>query len=382
MRPSASPSGDPSSSRTSAPSCQTGRPKWRPRAASAPALADLGTGRGQDPSRRALPPSWFVLLTIAGLIAAVGIFTNSQILIVGAMVVGPEYAAIISVALGINKRDRNRIRAGVAALFFGFLIAIVVTFAFSVVVRAWVWNPTAFRLGVRPVSNLINTRTSSRSWSRRWPGSSASCRSSRPGPAPSSASSSRSRRSPRPPTSAFRAPSRTGAKHRLPHPAAVERRDPHGGGRGRAGRATTRLAARRQSARSEPSPERVESRSSRVRAGSVTAQVTSKAPNRHETVADLGLRNTGNLGSNPPSFSFWDLGRRPANQVDAQRRDGVLVAGPSARHGDRFLLEVEVAVRRVGGRFIERVRFNGRLRAHHRPSASPRANRLNRMTSR
>ena len=44
------------------------------------------------------PPSWFILLTIAGLIAAVGIFTNSQILIVGAMVVGPEYAAIISVA--------------------------------------------------------------------------------------------------------------------------------------------------------------------------------------------------------------------------------------------------------------------------------------------
>ena len=73
------------------------------------------------------PPSWFALLTIAGLIAAVGIFTNSQILIVGAMVVGPEYAAIISVALGINKRDRPRIRAGAAALFFGFLIAIVVT---------------------------------------------------------------------------------------------------------------------------------------------------------------------------------------------------------------------------------------------------------------
>ena len=64
-----------------------------------------------------------------------------------------------------------------------------------------------------------------------------------------------------------------------------------------------------------------------MRAGSVTAQVTSKARTGHEAVSDLGLRNTGNLGSNPPSFSFWDLGRRPANQVDAQRRDGVLVAG-------------------------------------------------------
>jgi uncharacterized hydrophobic protein (TIGR00271 family) len=103
------------------------------------------------------PPSWFALLAIAGLIAAVGIFTNSQILVVGAMVVGPEYAAIISVALGLNKRDRTSIRTGAAALFFGFLMAIVVTLIFSIIVRAAGWEPAAFRIGVRPVSNLINT---------------------------------------------------------------------------------------------------------------------------------------------------------------------------------------------------------------------------------
>src|SRR5215831_11488835 len=44
-------------------------------------------------------PSFYGLLIIAGLIGAVGILTNSQILIVGAMVVGPEYNAIIAVAL-------------------------------------------------------------------------------------------------------------------------------------------------------------------------------------------------------------------------------------------------------------------------------------------
>jgi hypothetical protein len=37
-------------------------------------------------------PSFFGLLAIAGLIGAVGILTNSQILIVGAMVVGPNTA--------------------------------------------------------------------------------------------------------------------------------------------------------------------------------------------------------------------------------------------------------------------------------------------------
>ena len=47
-------------------------------------------------------PSFFGLLAIAALIGAVGILTNSQILIVGAMVVGPEYSAIIAAALGIS----------------------------------------------------------------------------------------------------------------------------------------------------------------------------------------------------------------------------------------------------------------------------------------
>ena len=51
------------------------------------------------------PPSFYALLVIAGLIAAVGILTNSQILVVGAMVVGPEYFAIIAAALGCSKRD-------------------------------------------------------------------------------------------------------------------------------------------------------------------------------------------------------------------------------------------------------------------------------------
>ena len=62
----------------------------------------MGCGRSQDPLRTPFyAPSFFVLLAIAGLIGAVGILTNSQILIVGAMVVGPEYNAIMGVALGI-----------------------------------------------------------------------------------------------------------------------------------------------------------------------------------------------------------------------------------------------------------------------------------------
>jgi uncharacterized hydrophobic protein (TIGR00271 family) len=102
------------------------------------------------------PPSWFLLLTIASVIAAVGIFTNSQILVVGAMVVGPEYSAIISVAYAIDRHERSRVRSGLLALLVGFAAAILATFAFSLLVRAAGWESTAFRLGFRPVSSLID----------------------------------------------------------------------------------------------------------------------------------------------------------------------------------------------------------------------------------
>ncbi|MFH0172832.1 DUF389 domain-containing protein [Streptomyces cacaoi] len=103
------------------------------------------------------PPSFYLFLVIAGLIGAVGIITNSQILIVAAMVVGPEYGAITSVALGIDNRSRPRIEQGLLALLVGFLLAIVATFLFALLVRGFGLQPEAFERGVRPVSNLINT---------------------------------------------------------------------------------------------------------------------------------------------------------------------------------------------------------------------------------
>jgi uncharacterized hydrophobic protein (TIGR00271 family) len=102
-------------------------------------------------------PSFFVLLAIAVLIGAVGILTNSQILIVGAMVVGPEYNAIIAVALGISQRDRSAVRDGLLALVLGFFVAIVLTFVFGVAIRASGRAPELFLKGLRPVSDLINS---------------------------------------------------------------------------------------------------------------------------------------------------------------------------------------------------------------------------------
>jgi uncharacterized hydrophobic protein (TIGR00271 family) len=102
------------------------------------------------------PPSWYALLIIAGLIAAVGILTNSTILIVGAMVVGPEYGAILSLAFGVDGHDFRQVRRALFALVVGFALAIIAALLMALIIRGAGLEPKLYRLGIRPVSDLID----------------------------------------------------------------------------------------------------------------------------------------------------------------------------------------------------------------------------------
>jgi uncharacterized hydrophobic protein (TIGR00271 family) len=102
-------------------------------------------------------PSFYILLIIAGLIGAVGILTNSQILVVGAMVVGPEYNAIMGVALGLDKWRKRPVMRGALALLAGFSAAIVITLIFGLIIRWSGRTPRLYLAGVRPVSALIDS---------------------------------------------------------------------------------------------------------------------------------------------------------------------------------------------------------------------------------
>ena len=61
-----------------------------PRRAAARDHASMGDGGGHHPRRAGICSTLYVLLAVAGLIGAVGLITNSQVLIVAAMVVGPS----------------------------------------------------------------------------------------------------------------------------------------------------------------------------------------------------------------------------------------------------------------------------------------------------
>ncbi len=102
------------------------------------------------------PFSFFLLLVSAGLIATVGILTNSQILIVAAMVVGPEYNALLGAALGITERSARPVKRGAVALAVGFAMAIAASLLFGLAIRGTVGAPHQYTLGIRPVANLIS----------------------------------------------------------------------------------------------------------------------------------------------------------------------------------------------------------------------------------
>lgn len=66
-------------------------------------------------------------LTIACLLAAVGVATNSPVTIVGAMVVGPEFGPLAAISVGLVAKRWDLVRRASMALAIGFPLAIVIT---------------------------------------------------------------------------------------------------------------------------------------------------------------------------------------------------------------------------------------------------------------
>jgi uncharacterized hydrophobic protein (TIGR00271 family) len=93
--------------------------------------------RVEDDSR--LTWAFLAFLAIATQIAAIGVIVNSPILIVGAMVLGPEFGAIAAICFGLLQRDRRLIGRALRALTVGFAFAIVITFACALVSRWLGW---------------------------------------------------------------------------------------------------------------------------------------------------------------------------------------------------------------------------------------------------
>jgi uncharacterized hydrophobic protein (TIGR00271 family) len=100
----------------------------------------------------------FVLFMVfAALIAAVGIYLDSEILIVGAMVVGPEFGPIAGFCVALVQRRRDlAVRSGIA-LAAGFPLAITTVFFATLIFKATDLTPEDFTAADHGISNLISS---------------------------------------------------------------------------------------------------------------------------------------------------------------------------------------------------------------------------------
>jgi uncharacterized hydrophobic protein (TIGR00271 family) len=80
--------------------------------------------------------SFLAFMVLATLIAACGIMTDSQILIIGAMVVGPEFGPLAGLAVAIVQRRLDLARRSFIALAVGFPVAILASLVMTLVLRA------------------------------------------------------------------------------------------------------------------------------------------------------------------------------------------------------------------------------------------------------
>jgi uncharacterized hydrophobic protein (TIGR00271 family) len=80
--------------------------------------------------------NFVIFMVLACLIASVGIFLGSPILIVGAMVVGPEFGPLAGLCVAIVERRRDVARRSLTALAIGFPIRITAAMLFTLAARA------------------------------------------------------------------------------------------------------------------------------------------------------------------------------------------------------------------------------------------------------
>lgn len=102
-----------------------------------------------------LSATFLIFLVVATLIAAIGLLTDSQVLIVGAMVLGPEFSALAGLAVALVDRNARTARLSLRALVVGFAVAVVVTAAGVLALDAAGLVPDAYLSGRRPLTSFV-----------------------------------------------------------------------------------------------------------------------------------------------------------------------------------------------------------------------------------
>jgi uncharacterized hydrophobic protein (TIGR00271 family) len=100
--------------------------------------------------------SFLAFFVLGCLIAAVGILLDSPILIVGAMIVGPEFGPIAGLCVGIVQRRGILARRSLRALAIGFPLSILAAYLFTRAVKLLDLTPGDFVTDSHPLTDFIS----------------------------------------------------------------------------------------------------------------------------------------------------------------------------------------------------------------------------------
>lgn len=101
--------------------------------------------------------TYLAFLTLATMIAAIAIVVDSQILTIGAMVIGPEFVPIAALGVALVRRRPTLFTRAARTLVLGFVIAIAAATLAALVARALGWATEAQVTAARPSTAFIYT---------------------------------------------------------------------------------------------------------------------------------------------------------------------------------------------------------------------------------
>jgi uncharacterized hydrophobic protein (TIGR00271 family) len=99
--------------------------------------------------------SFGVLMVLAGIIAAIAVVTNNPVLVVGAMIVSPDYGPMAALSVALVGRAYQQAWKSLKALALGFPLAGLAAFLVTLAARGLGRIPGPYLAGQRPLTGLL-----------------------------------------------------------------------------------------------------------------------------------------------------------------------------------------------------------------------------------
>jgi uncharacterized hydrophobic protein (TIGR00271 family) len=100
--------------------------------------------------------SFLLFMILACLIASVGIFLDSPILIIGAMVVGPEFGPLAGLCVAIVQKRKDMMKRSLIPLAVGFPVGITAAWLFALAIKGLDFTPDGFDTDSHPNTDFIS----------------------------------------------------------------------------------------------------------------------------------------------------------------------------------------------------------------------------------